>query len=527
MPRSRVLLVVCAVVLGLTIDPPSSLAATLQVRAGDNLQAALNAAQPGDIIVLQAGATFSGNFTLPVKAGASYITIRSSTPDDRLPLPGARITPGFAPLLAKIQSPNTDAALRTVNGSHHWRLLFLEFGPNHLGYGEILRIGDGSSAQSQLAHVPYEIDVDRIYMHGDPAVGQKRGIALNGRTVTIRNSYISDMKTIAQDSQAIGGWNGPGPFLIENNYLEGAGENVLLGGSDPAIPNLVTEDVVFRYNHVAKPLSWQFERWQVKNLFELKNARRVLVEYNVFENNWTQAQSGYAILFTPRNQDGGCPWCVVEDVTFQYNVVRNVGGGINLTGYDDLNVSGQTRNIRITQNLFYAVTKALGSGWFMLIGNQPRDIVVDHNTIDHDGSAVVYAHGGSATAPKQMVGFEFTNNAARHNAYGINGANMSSGNSTISAYFPDAVIRGNWLAGGSASRYPAGNLFAGPYEAAFRNVAANDYALSAGSLLAGAAADGSNIGADVAKIVAGVAGVVDGSSARRPSAPANLRVLTR
>ena len=28
-------------------------------------------------------------------------------------------------------------------------------------------------------------------------------------------------------SQAIGGWNGPGPYVISNNFLEAAGENVM------------------------------------------------------------------------------------------------------------------------------------------------------------------------------------------------------------------------------------------------------------------------------------------------------------
>ena len=46
------------------------------------------------------------------------------------------------------------------------------------------------------------------------------------------------------------------------------------------------------------------DSWLVKNLFELKNARNVLVERNVFENNWANGQAGYAILFTPRNQEG-------------------------------------------------------------------------------------------------------------------------------------------------------------------------------------------------------------------------------
>ena len=120
-----------------------------------------------------------------------------------------------------------------------------------------MRLGEGSSAQTLLSQVPYEIDLDRIYMHGDPLYGQKRGIALNGRSVTIRNSYISDIKAVGFDTQAIGGWNGPGPFTIENNYLEGAGENVILGGSDPPIPDLVTENVVVRYNYMSKPWSWR------------------------------------------------------------------------------------------------------------------------------------------------------------------------------------------------------------------------------------------------------------------------------
>ncbi|MFB3852293.1 MAG: hypothetical protein ACE148_00565 [Vicinamibacterales bacterium] len=51
--------------------------------------------------------------------------------------------------------------------------------------------------------------------------------------------------------------------------------------------------------------SWRGAEWQVKNLFELKNALRVTVEANLFENNWQAAQAGYAIVFTPRNQDGG------------------------------------------------------------------------------------------------------------------------------------------------------------------------------------------------------------------------------
>jgi hypothetical protein len=588
-----------------------------QVRAGEDLQRVLDLAQPGDVIYLQAGATFSGNYVLNVKAGTGYITLRSSTADSLLPPATTRITPAYANLLPKLQSPNSAPSLRTAAGAHHWRLLFLEFGPNNLGFSEILRLGDGSLEQSQLSQVPYEIVVDRVYIHGHPLYGQKRGIAMNARSVTIKNSWISDIKAVGMDTQAIAGWNGPGPLLIENNYLEAAGENVLLGGADPAIQGLITEDVVVRYNYVAHPMSWAdpiipaprrvtsaattgtlasgtyayrivarravgngsvgrsrgtdavfavsggvrlswdpvpdaedyvvygrragvFDRywvvttptftdtggagtagappsnlgdvWQVKNLFELKNARRVLVENNVFENNWRAAQPGYAILFTVRNQDGACTWCVVSDVRFEYNVVRNVTGGISILGKDSPNVSAQSHTITIKHNLFERVTTALGgTGWFLLIGVEPRDVVIDHNTIDHDGTAVVYAY--SSLKPTPIPGFQFTNNAARHNEYGINGAETSTGTLTITTYFPDGIITRNWLPGGTATRYPAGNYFTGTFLSGFVAPTYGDWRPAPGTLLIGAATDGTDIGAATATLMSRVNHVVSGNPA--------------
>ena len=79
-------------------------AATLTVNAGGDLQAAINAAQPGDTILVAAGAVFTGNYTLPAKGGSSYITIRSSASDASLPAAGVRITPAYAAYLPKIQS---------------------------------------------------------------------------------------------------------------------------------------------------------------------------------------------------------------------------------------------------------------------------------------------------------------------------------------------------------------------------------------------------------------------------------------
>jgi len=47
------------------------------------------------------------------------------------------------------------------------------------------------------------------------------GAAAHATLGTVIDSYIADIKEVGADSQAVAGWNGPGPFKIANNYLEG------------------------------------------------------------------------------------------------------------------------------------------------------------------------------------------------------------------------------------------------------------------------------------------------------------------
>src|SRR5215475_10601157 len=73
----------------------------------------------------------------------------------------------------------------------------------------------------------------------------------------------------------------------------------------------------------------------VKNLFELKNAVRLLLEGNVLENTWGGfSQAGFAILLGPKNQAIGtrnvCPDCKVTDITIRYNTISHVGGGFQI-----------------------------------------------------------------------------------------------------------------------------------------------------------------------------------------------------
>jgi hypothetical protein len=466
---------------------------TVHVAANGDLQAALDAAQGGDLIALEPGATYRGPFHLPRKDGDGWIVVAGRV--DRLP-PGRRADPAQAREMPKIVASSGDAIVVADAGAHHYRFVGVEIAPaDGVFLHALVQLG---SHETDRAALPHDIVVDRCYLHGDPRKGARRGVALNGRDLAIVDSYLADFKEVGADSQAIAGWNGEGPFRIANNYLEAAGENVMFGGADPAINGLVPADITIVGNHLAKPLRWKagdasYEgtAWAVKNLFELKNARRVLVEHNLLEYNWPHAQNGFAILFTPRNQDGGAPWSVVEDVTFASNIVRHVAAALNVLGRDDIHTSEPTRRIAIQNNLFLDVGGVWGKGRFLQLLNGTEDVLVDHNTVAN-ADGIVW--GGERTP---HTGFVFQNNIVSDNGAGVLAEGTGAGRPTLDRYFPNAVFRRNVIVGGKAEIYPADNFFPPAIgQVGFVGAQSGNLRLADGSTYRRAATDKRDVGAD-------------------------------
>jgi hypothetical protein len=345
----------------------------------------------------------------------------------------------------------------------------------------------------------------------------RRGISLNGISIIVENSYIAGIKGLGQDTQAIEGWNGPGPFKILNNYLEAAGENIMFGGAKASIPNLVPSDIEVRHNYFSKPLSWRKEDpsyagapWTVKNLFELKNAQRVTVDGNVMENSWTMAQTGFAVLFTPRAEEGRMPWAVVQDVTLTCNLIRHVASGFTILGVDDTDktTKGVVRlhRVLIRDNLLVDVsgTTWMGHGELFGLYGAPDEITIDHNTGFEDGF-VALADGGPTT------NLRFTNNIALRGRYGFVGSGTAEGSASLAKYAPGAVFSTNAIIGGNPSLYPAGNLFpTSPSAVGFADFSEGKYQLAPSSRYRKAGTDGKDLGADIRALDAALAGVVEG-----------------
>ena len=271
------------------------------------LRDTLAAATPGQIIELQANVTWSGFFVLPNRGDVAvgdgaWVVIRSSA---WAQLPSGRIGPEHAHLMPKLVAIDSRAVLKSEFRAHSFWLLGIEvtvpldLAERHYGLVELgshngaYGWGDHDNKLTDLVDVVHHITLDRCYLHGHADLQVRVGVELNGAYQAVINSYLSDFHEAGADSQAINGWTGPGPLLVENNYLEGAGENIIFGGADPKVPELVPSDIIVRGNLFHKPLEWKNRQpaWVVKNLFELKNARRVLVDNNTFINNCVQAIS--------------------------------------------------------------------------------------------------------------------------------------------------------------------------------------------------------------------------------------------
>lgn len=461
---------------------------TTTVPVTGNIQAAIDQASPGDTIVLQAGATYKlSSFTLRKKACTKpntndcMIVIRTSDMAG-LPAEGIRVTPANVGSMAKIQNDNAGAAIMTDPGAQYYRLIGLEVtSVNTAIYGglqlsnRLISLGGYAANQNQLSQIPHDIILDRMYMHGHPMLHCKRAVELNSARTSIIDSYVSEIHGVGQDTQAVGGWNGSGPFKIKNNYLEGSGENIIFGGSDPDIQGLQSADIEIVGNYVTKPMSWYQKdpsfiplptvpvvpgvtaHWLVKNLLETKNATRILIEGNIFENTWWDGQ-GVAISFKGSNQSGACPWCSTTDVMMRNNIIRHMPRTLNVLG-DDPGIAKPSARISVINNLFDQANAAdvaspADYSIFMGSGGTSVDLVVQNNSF-----LTQTPINGLIALLGPIVGFKFVNNVAYHGTYGIESfGGHGFDQSALDANVPGYVFTGNIIVGNPQAKLPVGNI---------------------------------------------------------------------
>ena len=536
----------------------------IHVSAADNLQHALDGAQCGDTIALKPAYTFTGTFTLPAKNcdDTHWIIVRSDVADSSLPPEGVRLTPCYAGITSlparppfRCPSPKNvlaklvlvkgvDGPIRLAEGANHYRLIALE-----------VTLAEGGPAANHLVSVDHgglanHIIFDRMWMHGTAQGEIKGGIQFGGGTyIAVLDSYFSDFHCIAKtgactDAAAVSGGNGDnpmGPYKIVNNFLEAAGENIIFGGGRATYS---PADIEIRHNHMFKPLTWMRGHmgfvggadgnpFIVKNLFELKNAQRVLFEDNLLENTWGGfTQAGFGILITAKNQAGMhgnnlCPDCQITDVTIRDCKVRHVASGMQIGNglSDNGGVAKDGQRYSIHDIIIDDVEghNLGGAGNLFQLSTGRGAPTLQNVTINHITAFAptgLFNIGDEVTNPK-MSHFVFTNNIVLAGERGITSTGGGPKNcafpgrggtpgSMLQSCFNDFIFTHNAIIGGN-SAWPKDNFFPKkPSDVGFLNYSdgvGGDYRLLPSSKFLKAGSDGTALGADVARVQAALAGV--------------------
>jgi hypothetical protein len=231
------------------------------------------------------------------------------------------------------------------------------------------------------------------------------------------------------------------------------------------------------------------------------------------ENNWVDAQAGFAVQVTPRTEDGTAPWVYAQDITFSYNVLRHTASAVNISGLDsgDPQKLVRGRRILIQDNLFEDVNGKTwgggGGGRLFQVMSGADAVTIDHNT-GFQSNQIILGDGLPNT------NFVFQNNIVPQNMYGVIGSGYAPGISSLNHFFPGFVFQKNVIEGLASggvpqSSYPVSNLFPSDWAAVkFMNFASGNYALAPSSPYKNAGTDGKDIGADIAGLNAATSSVI-------------------
>lgn len=531
----------------------------ITVAAGSDAVAAMNSANCGDSIQLEAGAAFT---IAPVNLlrkncdSKHWISMTSSYVSGhwKLPYHHRRINPSYAGVTSLPGRPafsggsgNSMAKLIVTGNAgftpgDHWRITGIE----------ITRPSDGKP-HSALVYInaPYNI-FDRNWIHGDPVAETTHGIIVGAGAdhAAMLGNYMDDFHCTAitgtcTDAQAISDSEGGSTIKIVDNFLEGAGENIEFGGgAATSIPS----DIEVRLNHFFKPLTWDPSSPTfagmlpiVKNHFELKAAQRVLFEGNYLENVWGGfTQKGGSILITPKNQSGAngsniCPICIVTDVTVRYNYDRHGSQVLQIANVMSDNkgwaLGGYRYSIHdlIAEDFQYSkcnqcgmTTVEISTGYSST--NPPPSAMnlvnIDHVTaITANPPTLAFLNmdgppAGNATSTLQMSGINLTNSIFETGGSGVYPTGGGADNCAVAPKTVADKILACWIGPSSftgnlivtkalktPTTWPAGNQLVADWSAiAFANFAAGDYHLT--TLFKGTGTDGKDPGADVSAVMA-------------------------
>jgi hypothetical protein len=405
------------------------------VNSGENLQTVLDAAQPGDVVVLEAGAVWTGNFTLPSKSGSTNdIYVVSSTIHNGSfgTAPGRRVQSNAG--MAYIRHPNGNVlpALATSgSGRTGWRICGVQvdlstgtwsYGGDTQLYDLVKFCPDYSNPPQNINDYPGRFVMDRCRIIGRRDVSIRRGVTFGGPDGGIFDSQMFDVNSILPVGDCVGiiCWLAAGNIHIYNTEIEGPTEHVMPGGvldnnwtaDTQIVPYDITVDRCYLRGGLYQDESevgtgWNGVIYNTKNFLETKAGKRIRFRRILMSRHLGKDQQ-FALTIKSNGEVGGGLGSGSVHPTFDINIedlkILNAIGGIQIRGLGtDLNrlervrirnvgmaghripTGGYTVNPRVlqfTSNMRYIDVSNL-TGLLTLEGEYAKMLVEDNSTIEN------------------------------------------------------------------------------------------------------------------------------------------------
>jgi hypothetical protein len=263
----------------------------------------------------------------------------------------------------------TTAAIDFASSSNH--VVFKNMEARHLASNtveqtELISIGHNDGTQTTTAQAPNVIGIMYSYIHGfdngfPGTVGAvttaiRHTVHMACKNCWVQYNYWDQLRSVGNESHCIITDNGPGPILINRNYMEcGSHDLFISGGSVETIPGLVTSDVEIDQNMLSRSMTYcpvtagnpgGSSGTNVKASVETKSSARVLLAFNYMQNVCVDGQAGFAILINVRacSSGGTCTGTthhVTLDWYIQGNIIRNVNQFMQNDPRSDSSGAGQ------------------------------------------------------------------------------------------------------------------------------------------------------------------------------------------
>lgn len=392
-------------------------------------------------------------------------------------------------------------SINFVRGSSVWNNFIEASGEGVIyGGGGVHIKHTGTPSNFSPAQAPTQVTLDNV-QHlevGDPIAFRVNG--LNDRRAIPRVQSIT----------------GSGPYTVKFDKALAVTPDITTGAAwwGPTPKNIET-----RRTHIYKDPAWQGSWFDgsVKNHWESKFSKNMVVDSSIFENNWHGDQVGFSLVLTVETQDEyDQPWCNISNVQVSNVIFRKVGGYINTKAGDTTYSPAQTdppreareqsahasdsRKFWFDNLLGYDsgygnITGATGHSLQFTGARRHQGYFLNHSTLVAGANQAL----NFDSAVDGIDGFRLFNSVLSYGSYGFKSpvAPTHNGVEVLNTHMSDYLVRKLLMPSAYGYNYPDPLLNFYPdetIEQQFVNMAGDNYELAAGSAGKGRALDGGDVG---------------------------------